>query len=67
MIQMELKMYATNLAKKPDVITPVYNDEWGISETNLVPNTSVICRYKTEHSRLKPTKNLHVILISVRW
>jgi hypothetical protein len=54
---MEVKMYATNLAKKPDGITPVYKDEWRISETNLLPNTSAICRYKTDHSLLKPIEN----------
>jgi hypothetical protein len=36
--------------------TPMDNNEWRISDTNLVPTASAICGVKTEHSRLKPTE-----------
>jgi hypothetical protein len=32
--------------------TPLYNNEWGISETNFVPTASAVCGAKTKHSRL---------------
>lgn len=39
MIELEVNIYATNLASKPRM----YSNEWRISETNLVATASVMC------------------------
>jgi hypothetical protein len=51
---MEVKIYATNLTNKPSPRAPMYNNDWRISETNLVPAACAVCGVKTEHTRLWP-------------
>jgi hypothetical protein len=51
---MKVKVYAIILANKPSPRTPMYNNEWRISETKLVHTAIAICGVKIEHSRLKP-------------
>jgi hypothetical protein len=39
---MKAKVYATDLANKLAPRLPMYNNEWRISETSVVPTTSTI-------------------------
>jgi hypothetical protein len=41
-IQMEVNIYATNVAKMQGPRTATYNNKWGINVTNLVPTASDI-------------------------
>jgi hypothetical protein len=49
MIQMEVKIYATNLSNKPRALTPENENEWTLNETNYVLTSSLICGMKTKH------------------
>jgi hypothetical protein len=47
----------------------MYNNDWKINETNLVPTACTICGAKSEHSRLNLTETCEdpVIQISLSW
>jgi hypothetical protein len=43
---MEVTILAANLFNNLNLGKPMHSNEWRISETNLVPTSSVICRVK---------------------
>jgi hypothetical protein len=49
MIEMEMNIYATNLANKPNSQKPMHSNEYRISETNFVHIASAVCGVKTDH------------------
>jgi hypothetical protein len=57
MIQIEVKIYATNTASKASTRTQMYEyNEWTNDENNLVATASTICGVKTK--LCKPMKNV---------
>jgi hypothetical protein len=47
-VQMEVKIYATNLANKSSPRKSMHNNEWRFIETNLVPTAIAIYRAKPQ-------------------
>jgi hypothetical protein len=51
-MEMGVKIYATNVANKPDPQIPMYSNKWRISETNFVPAANTMYGVNMIRSRL---------------
>jgi hypothetical protein len=55
-MEIEVDVYATNLANKPCPRRSLHSNELRINETNLVRTDNAICGMKPEHSKRKPVE-----------